>query len=197
LSSNSFLKGSMKFARRTYTFPGVLIDIDAIKSSIATVADEVTYSGVDLNGVIGATAMQAPRTVTATLAASAGSYVASSTITITGTDYRGAVLVEVLTIVGTDGTETLVGTKGFATVVSILIEAQFDTSGAFSFGVQDVMLNGCGIRVGTAGHVKLGFADGNTDAPQSLAVGEYLPTGFNKLFGSSATTAQNITVFVD
>jgi hypothetical protein len=181
----------------TTSYATALNDIDAIKTSIATVAAPVTYSPA-YNGVIGTINSMIPaRTLTVTSAANPGSYVAGSTITITGTDAAGRVLVEVFTHVGTGGGETLVGTKGFETVTSILVAAQADTSGAWSFGVRDVLcdVKPYMIRANGAGDLKVSFDDGSTDTIPAMAAKEYITFAPTKVFGDSGTTITGLTLF--
>lgn len=184
---------------KTVSYSAALASANAIKTSIATVAAPVTYSGGGLNGAIGAAANALPRTITVTAAAHAASYVAGSTITITGTDSQGTVQSEVLTLVGTDGTETLVTTHGFRTVTSVAIAAQADTLGAFTVGVRDVVFGPdkpFAIRATAAGDLKLGYAGGTvTDTIPALAAKETVQVSPDKIYGDSSTTVVGMTVF--
>ncbi len=98
-------------------------DTNAIKLSIASSAAPAVYTSVDWDGVIGADPMVPARRIT------------GSKITFVGFDASLAALNEFITIVGTDGTESLTTVGAFHTITSITIEAQADTSGAFEFGV--------------------------------------------------------------
>lgn len=182
---------------KTASYATALADIDAIKLSIATVAGAAAYSGAGINGVIGLTSMVPARTVTVTAATSPGSYVAASTITFTGTDAADRVITEVLALVGTGGNETLIGTKGFKTVTAIDIQAQVDTSGAFSFGVRDILCDKAPymIRATAAGDLKVGYSDGSTDTIPAMAAKEYITFAPAKVFGDSATTVVGMTLF--
>lgn len=184
---------------RTVTYAGALASTNAIVTSHATSASPLTLSGAGLNGSIGAALNLLPRTVTITTTSHAGSYVDGSHVVVTGTDLNGATVSETLAIVGTDGGQTLVGVQGFISFTSIAMDAQADTSGAFTVGVRDVVFTGgprpATIRVATTGNIKLGYAD-YSDVIKSLVVGEHVPCTPNKLYGDSSTTAQDITVFL-
>lgn len=110
-------------------------DIDAIKTSIATVAAPASYSGAQLDGAIGTGAISPSRQITATSSVSAGAYVAGSVITITGTTEEvGAADTDTMTVVGTGGGESLATTKHFSAVTQIDIEAQAQVTGSWQFG---------------------------------------------------------------
>ncbi len=182
---------------KTASYATALNDIDAIKTSIATVAAPVTYATTDINGVIGLTAMSPARTLTVTTAAHALAYSVGSTVTVTGVDAAGRVLTEVFTLTATNGGETLVGTKGFAGVVSIAIGAQLLTLGAFSIGVRDIL---CGktpymIRANGAGDLHVAFDDASEDTIPAMAAKEYITFSPTKVFGDSATTITGLTLF--
>lgn len=186
----------MSFASKSITIATPQVLATAIKTSIATVAGVATYSGAGLNGSIGAGTMYAPRIISASLAAHAASYTAGSVITVTGTDPSDAVQTDTMTIVGTDGSESLFTTKFFKTVTSIAIAAQADTAGAFTFGVQDSFVPGQPIqlRVAVGGSVKLGYGDGSSDTITAVAIGEPVPVSFNRVYASS--TAIGITCYI-
>jgi hypothetical protein len=72
---------------------------------------------------------------------SAGSYVASSKIMFTGTygtGYGSQNVVRTATVVGTGGNATFVADGPLDTVSQIDVEAQVNTSGAWTFGFNDV-----------------------------------------------------------
>lgn len=147
---------------RTYATAAALKDVDAIKTSIATVAAPATYT--TFNGAIGG-AFDPPRAVTVKTSASVGSYTLTA-ITFTGT-YGGQPVTDTITLTQTGGGETLYGDQPFDTLTSIAIAAMSDTSGAFEFGVGDVYA-GAGRffravkAVGGAGSIGLQF-DGVSD----------------------------------
>lgn len=124
-----------------------------IKTSIATVASAVTYTGAAINGTTATAGIATPSPSGNTRVAqypiivassSAGSYVNGSTAVFTGTrDNKPAT--STATIVGTDGNATFVGDSPLETCSSIAIGAQANTSGAFTMGWQDVA---CPLRGG-------------------------------------------------
>jgi hypothetical protein len=126
----------------TFTTANV-VGTNAIMTSIATAATAQSYTDAELNG---AKLIPAPDSKTgyaqyptATLSASAGSYVNGSLITVTGT-YLGAVTVSTITVVGTGGGVTLVGDKPLdGAVTAVNTAAQHDTSGALTVGWADLL----------------------------------------------------------
>lgn len=173
----------------TYT---ALADDDAIKTSIATVAAPATYSGGALNGAYGGT-FPLPQTVSVTTSSSVGSYILGA-IVFTGTDQDGSVITESLTLTAVNGNETIKGTTAFATITSIVVPAQFDTSGTFKFGVFHLLLKSPmrKIRASAAGNLVLGFQDGNTDTLPCTA-GEQQSVLALKVLG---TTSIGFTVYL-
>lgn len=139
----------LRSSRRSITIATVanILDADAIKTSIATVAAAVTYSGADLNGAaVDASHIaypnpdghtDVPQYPIAVASSSAGSYVDGSLITFTGT-YGGEAATSVATVVGTDGNATFKGASPLDSVSSVSAEAQANTSGAFTFGFDDI-----------------------------------------------------------
>lgn len=173
---------------------GALPVTNSIKTSIATVAGPASYSGAGLNGAIGAAAMELPRTVSVTTSAHAASYVAGSTITFTGTDKDGNVLIEALALVATGGGETIVGVKGFMQITQIDVQAQADTLGTFTFGTQDIVVPGSRyVIIGTTGDLHVTYANGSQSTIPKIPVGQYAMS-VSKIWGDSKTTAQDITV---
>lgn len=122
---------------KAYATNADLLDVDAIKTAIATATSQQTYT--TFNGALssgGAVALDPPRGVSVTTSESVGSYVAAG-IVFTGT-YNGAVQTETLTLTATGGNETIRGSKPFDTVTSIVVPAMSNTSGQFRFGVADL-----------------------------------------------------------
>jgi phage tail sheath gpL-like len=130
-------------AGSAWTF-GFAEDVDSVMLSFATTAGATHYGDHGgatgpLTGalVVGGDALCPPaRRVTVTVAASVGSYVNLSEITVTGTTLAGAPLVEVLVITGTAGGILLTTVGSFATVNRIDIEAQADANGHFQIGTE-------------------------------------------------------------
>jgi len=120
---------------------GVVADDDAIVTSFATSASPVTKSGAGLNGVVGATAMSHPRSITITTAANTGSYNIVDPILVSGLDVDGNATSGNGTLTNADGGETieifagLDGVDGFASVTSVVFPAQIDAGGHFKVGV--------------------------------------------------------------
>lgn len=111
-------------------------DADSIKTSVASIASPVTYSGSALNGVIGAGAISPPRNITITTAGATPAD-APATATITGTAADGSVQTEVINV-GQTAT-TVAGAKAFASVVSIALSAGDGTGATLTFGTGNVL----------------------------------------------------------
>ena len=173
---------------------GALAAPTSIKTSIATAVSIQTYNGAALNGAVGAAAFTCPRVVTATLSASAGAYTAASSITVTGTDQFGAAISDTLAIAGTGGGVTISSVKFFSSVTQIVIAAQANTAGSFTFGQSDAAVNATQLRVGTACNLDLKCKDGTLGTIYSVQVGEQVPVGVAIVFATS--TAQGITAYV-
>ena len=125
----------------TFTAANIPV-LNSIKTSIATAATAATYTGAALNG---ASKKPLPDSKTgyaqwpaATASSSAGSYVAASTIVFTGT-YKGATVTRTATVSGTDGNATFIADGPLdGDVTSIVVGAQVNTSGAWTFGFVDL-----------------------------------------------------------
>lgn len=182
---------------KTASYATALADTDGIKTSIATAVAPATYITAGINGVIGLAAMTPARTLTVTTASHASSYVASSTVVITGTDAADRIIAETFTLTGTGGGETIVGTKGFKTVTSIVVAAQTDTAGAFEFGVRDILCSARPymIRANGAGNLHVAYDDGSEDTIPAMAAKEYITFAPVKVFGDSGTTITGLTLF--
>lgn len=185
---------------KTITFSAALADADAILTTLASDVAIQTLTTTELDGVVGTDRMVLPRSLTVDVAAAAGSYVADSTVVVTGLDHDGRTVSETFTILGTDGTETLVGTKGFQSVSQVVIAAQEDASGAFTVGIRDIVPNpAClpkGFRIGVAGTLKLGYRDGSSDKIVGLVANTSMRCDPSVIYGDSDTTATGITLFM-
>lgn len=131
-------------------------DPDAIVTSIATAASAVSFSGVGLNGAVGAGSIKEAANVdgaccrvSATASSNAGSYVDGSTITVTGTNEAGDQISDTITVVGTDGGATWETSKGFATVTQIDVDAQANTGGSWTFGLGSLDFEEAGRLIAT------------------------------------------------
>lgn len=171
-----------------------IADTDAIKTSIASAASIQTYITAALNGVYGVAVFPLPHLVTVTNTSSVGSYVAAA-ITISGEDADGNTITDTLTLTTANGNETITSVRAFAKVTSIVVPAQVNTSGAFQFGVGDIVLPYPVrvIRAGSANALKVGYDDGSTDTVTLLAGERH--TALVKRIYSSETTALPITVY--
>lgn len=144
-------------ARRVKVYTTSPTDADGLKLSVATSLTAVTYSAATLDGALanpGPAAIDLPMNVSVTTTTDAATYNTTDPIVVTGTNFYGEVITESLLLTEAGGNETIVGTKGFATVVSIAVPAQLTTDGAFTFGVLDTVLDtmdGAAQRV-TNGH---------------------------------------------
>lgn len=128
---------ALQIPLRKQTFTNLAAaDTDAIKTAIATVASTVTYSGADLNGVIGGGSISPPRNITVTTAGGTPAD-APATATITGTAIDGSAQTEVINV-GQTAT-TVAGAKAFATVTSIALSAADGTDATLAFGTGNVI----------------------------------------------------------
>ena len=116
--------------------------LNGIKTTIATAASVATYTGAALNG---ASTTPLPDSKTgfaqwpaATATSSAGSYVDASTVVFTGT-YHGVAVTRTATVVGTGGNATFIADGPVdGAITSIVVGAQVNTSGAWTFGFVDL-----------------------------------------------------------
>lgn len=106
-------------------------DIDAIKAAFASVATPVTYSGAELDGVVGEDAMPIPRNITVTTGAGGTPGDAPATVTVTGT-FQGKAQSEVITVSQTAATAA--GLKPFDKVTSLAFAAGDGTGATLEVG---------------------------------------------------------------
>ena len=120
---------------------GAFVDADGIKTSIAAAASVQTYLA-PFNGTSTVGKAIASGAVsdfvswpTVTNTSQSGKYVAASTIVFTGT-YGGAVVSRTAALTTANGSETVIadGPLDHGSVTSIVVAAQVDTTGAFTFG---------------------------------------------------------------
>ena len=190
-----------------------IADPDAIKTSIATVAAAVSYTGVALNGAdanpgpatptpshTDNVVTDVPQYPTATASSSAGSYVDGSEVVFTGT-YGGAAKSRTATVVGTDGNATFVADGPLDTVSTVAVDAQADTNGAWTFGFTDIgaWRGGSGqeparlVRAHAAGVIKIGDADGHVDLTP-FAESESQPIAPHRIY-ATGTTVTTFTLY--
>lgn len=106
---------------------------DALLGTTTAVHAAVTDTGVDQVVTTAITNPDVPRNVTATAGGTAAD-VKAITVTVTGTNYFGEVISEVLPAFTVNTTGTVTGNKAFATVTSIAIPAHDGTGATTSVG---------------------------------------------------------------
>lgn len=185
---------------RSMTFDasaGAYVDADGIKTSIATAASVQTYLPT-FNGVAGNTvgksldasnvthtAFASYPTVTNTSAT--GSYVNASTVVFHGT-YGREVVTRTATLTSADGGQTLLadGPLDMGSITKIVVAAQVDTAGAFTFGWRDICpKKGFGwiVVAREAGTIRVENSDGDDDATTLAAHGMHL-TPVSRIYSS-------------
>lgn len=158
-------------------------DVNAIKTSIASSASIETYTGADLNGVVGEGVMSPPRNMTITTSSHVD--IDAVAVVITGTNIHGDIITDIVTLTDA-GNTTDVGNVAFSTVTQIVVPAQGGTSGALEFGFGSI--------IGFAAPVK--FRNGD---PQVFAENEAgTPLGYDVLGGTyTAPDAADLNGTVD
>jgi hypothetical protein len=202
----------------TFTVTGGMVDVDAIKTAIATAITAQTYTGAALNGALVGTNWRLPRGVSVTTSAVASCYNTTDAIVFTGTDWFGAAATANVTLTQAGGGETIVATTaGLMSVTQIDVPAQLLATGQFEFGMRDIILtqrNAAGhycligrqIRHGTAGDILVGY-DGDTNpADPSVAdpyrdilvgiEGERHDCFVTRIYGHALTTSTSLSVYV-
>jgi hypothetical protein len=180
---------------------GSIASANAIKTSIATDnAAAHDYTGVALNGAVGAGAIDFPKTISVTTSVHAASYKTGALfpIVVTGTDKDANVISESLLLTQTNGGETISGDLGFATVTNIHVPAQNDALGAFTFGVRDIVYPFRSVRGGGAATttVKVGYEGGHTDKLVMAYAGQLEPVLPQRIYDDGNTTSWPVTVYV-
>jgi hypothetical protein len=193
---------SLALPARWWSFPAnSLNDVDALKTSVATVAAPVTYNVVgDFNGALGARIFNGVGpafTLSLHNTTDVGVYAfgAANHIVITGW-FAGRVVTQRFELATADGNENLILGPGgtplqpFDKVDSIAIPAQVNTNGAWTFGVRDLVSpSGNGfryIKALLAGNVTLRYGeDPNTDDALPLLAGELTGANFSRVVGTT------------
>jgi hypothetical protein len=111
--------------------PSYDADADSIKAAVASATTAQSYSGNDLDGVVGGEEMSPPRSPTVTLSGDASNFVVGSTVTWTGVN---AIDEEVSVSVTLDGPGTYDAEYDLVQVTSIDVDAQAGTGGTLAFG---------------------------------------------------------------
>jgi hypothetical protein len=190
----------------TFTVANIA-DLDAIKTTIATAASSQAYTGAALNG---ASTTPLPDSKTgyaqwpcATASSSAGSYVNGSTIIFTAT-YKGVAVTRTATVSGTDGGAKFVADGPVdGAVTNVVVGAQTNTSGAWTFGFCDLECVRRGAsaqqepwrneRGGSAGNI--GYYDnGGTTQILPCIEGEHHGVQIARL-NTDTTTVTSITLY--
>lgn len=190
-----------------YTFTTANIaDLDAIKTSIATAATAQTYSGAALNG---ASTTPYPDSKTgfaqwpaATASSHAGSYVNGSTVVFTGT-YLGETVTRTATVSGTGGGATFIADGPIdGPVTSVVVDAQADTGGAWTFGFVDLCCRRRNNRNEPWREVRCGGVAGDVGFVRPNGAADVLPCTVGEHHSvlilrlkTSTTTATSITLY--
>lgn len=182
-----------------------IVSANAIKTSIATAASIQTYTGGALNGAH-LTPYPDSKTgyaqwPTATASSSAGSYINGSTIVFTGT-YNGVVTTRTATVVGTDGNAVFMADGPLdGAVTSIVVGAQTNTGGAWTFGWDDLQcpyrINKLEawreVRAGSSANIAVVLPDGSVEVLPCVP-GEHQPIMVHRI-RRALTTATPITLY--
>lgn len=180
-----------------------MLDVDALKTALATVAAITTYTGAALNGVVPSTHLTAAghsgicQYPSVTCSNAVGSYVLNSTVKFTAT-YGGEAVERTATITSTAGNGTYIadGPIDVDSCTKIVIAAQVDTSGSVSFGLTDLACKKYnhhlqafqGVRAATAGNVAVTYPGGYTDV-LVLAAAESDYVLFERIVQATTTVA--------
>jgi hypothetical protein len=189
-----------------------VLDLDAIKLSVATVAAIATYSGAALDGVTAAAGVStpAPSGLTgvsqypiAAASSNAGSYVVNSTVVFTGTR-DGKAATSTATVTSADGNLTYVGDAPLDTVTSITVGAQTNTSGHWTFGFNDIACpkrGGCDepfrmLRPTSTGNVVIVDGSGRSVTAPVISGGpDELVDIYRVKFSNVATTITTVNLY--
>lgn len=151
-------------------------DTDGIKTSIASAATIQTYSGVDLNGVIGGGVISPPRNITITSTSHAD--IDAVACVVTGEDIYGNVISDIVTLTNGGGA-TDVGDVPFAKVTSVVIPAQSGTGGALEIGFGVLVGFAAPLKFRNADPVVLAENEAGTPKAYDVLAGTYVAPGTN------------------
>jgi hypothetical protein len=187
---------------RWFSFPANSLNVvNALKTTQATVAAPVVYSVVgDFNGTLGPRIFNGVGpafTLSVHNSASPGSYAfgASNELVFTGW-FNGRVVTQRYRLTTNAGGENITAGVGgallqpFDKLDTVSIPAQVNASGAWTFGVRDLVSPSGGgfrfIKAVLAGSVVLRYGeDPNTDDSLGLLAGELSNTTFTRVVGST------------
>lgn len=113
------------------------VTTNALKTTVASSATAVSYSGTALNGAIGATALKYPRNATVTTSGATATN-APATVTFTGLDVDGNVQTETISGVN-GGAATYSGVKTFASFTNISAPGGAGTAANLVFGIGPIL----------------------------------------------------------
>jgi len=189
-----------------------VLDADAIKLSIASVASIATYSGAALDGATVTDGVSTPapsgligvsQHPIAVAASHAGSYVVNSTVVFTGTR-GGKAATSTATVTSANGNLTYVGNNPLDTVTSIVVGAQADALGAWTFGYNDIVCpqrGGCDepfrvLRPTSTGNVVIVDGSGRSVTVPVVSGGPDELVGIYRVkFSSASTTVTTLNLY--
>lgn len=117
------------------TAASVTADPDAVKTTVATSAIAVSYSGAALDGIIGGASFLQPRPFTVNLDGDVGAFVPGSVVTVTGVNVLGYPFTDTIVISTLTFPVTLSTQYSFLQVTQVDVEAQADVTGSMQFGL--------------------------------------------------------------
>lgn len=196
-------------ARASFRYAAIA-DVDVVKTAVATSLVAATYAGVDLNGAFAnpGPARTKMHRLSVSTAAEAACYNTTDPIVATCTDQQGNARTLVATLTAAAGNETIEFTlvggadAGALAVVSIAVPAQLKNSGAFTFGVTDVVFDTpCRqLRCGAAGDIVVGYEAETTSGVKLVDTltgveGERHDVGAKRII-TTGTTAFPVTAYL-
>jgi len=135
------LSGEIWLTRQVFTDP-VAADVDAIKTSFTAPAADTTYSGAQLDGVVGAGELDYARNIVITGTTGGSEALDGGTAVVYGVDTNGQPIQENFTLgaIGASTSDTATGVQAFAKVTAVLIPADASgTPGAYEVGFGDLL----------------------------------------------------------
>lgn len=134
-------------------------DVDAIKVGFSSAAGAVTYSGADLDGVVGGGAMSPPRNITIDTTVAATGF---TDCTVTGKDIDGNVMTEAFT--GINVIAQHVGAKAFAEVTELAFSGGTDAAATHSVGFGTILGLSKKLKIRGAGNVPMVMLEVDNDS---------------------------------
>jgi len=130
------LSGELWLTRQVWNNP-VAADVDAIKTSFTAPAADTTYSGSQLDGIVGAGELDYARNIVITGTTGGGEALDGGTAIVTGIDIDNQPIQENFTLgaIGASTSDTQTGVKAFKQVTSVLIPGDASgTPGSYEIG---------------------------------------------------------------